>query len=45
MFDPGGSEGRLRACLLLGTWRALLCGEVMRFGVAGGDLLIILAEE
>ena len=26
--------GRLRACPLLGTWRALLCGEVMR--VEGG---------
>ena len=30
IFDPGGSEGRLRACPVLGTWRALLCGEVMR---------------
>ena len=30
MFDPGGSKGRLRACPFLGTWRALLCGEVMR---------------
>ena len=28
MFDPGDSIGRLRACLFLGTWRALLCGEV-----------------
>ena len=28
MFDPGGSQGRLHACLFLGTWRALLCGEV-----------------
>ena len=26
--DPGGSTGRLRACPFLGTWRALLCGEV-----------------
>ena len=30
MFDPGGSQGRLHACLFVGTWRALLCGEVMR---------------
>ena len=28
MFDPGGSEGRLRACPCLETWRELLCGEV-----------------
>ena len=28
MFDPGGSTGHLRACSVLGTWRALLCGEV-----------------
>ena len=31
MFDRGGSEGRLRAWSFLGTWRGLLCGEVMRF--------------
>ena len=29
MFDPGGFEGRLRACQFLGTWRALLYGEVI----------------
>ena len=29
MFYPGGSGGRLRACPFLGTWRALLCGEVL----------------
>ena len=34
-FDPGGSQGRLRACLFLGSWRALLCGEDMRAGAAG----------
>ena len=34
-FDPGNSQGRLRACLVLGTWRALLCGEVIRAGAAG----------
>ena len=28
MFDPGGSKGRLRACLFLGRWCALLCGKV-----------------
>ena len=38
MFDPGGSEGRLRVCPFLGTWRALLCSEVMRVGAAGDDL-------
>ena len=25
MFDPGGSQGHLRACPFLGSWRALLC--------------------
>ena len=34
-FDPGGSQGRLRACPFLGTWHPLLCGEVMRVGAAG----------
>ena len=34
-FDPGGSQGRLRACPFLGTWRALFCGEVMRIGAVG----------
>ena len=28
MFDPGGSQGRLRACPFLGSWHALLCEEV-----------------
>ena len=27
-FDPGGSRGHLRACPCLGSWRALVCGEV-----------------
>ena len=27
-FDPGGSQGHLRACPFLGPWRALVCGEV-----------------
>ena len=30
--------GRLRACPFMGTWRALLCGEVMRVGAAGYDM-------
>ena len=34
-FDPGGSQGRLRACPFWGSWHALLCGEVMRAGAAG----------
>ena len=38
MFDPGGCHGRPRACPFLGTWRALLCGEVVRVGTAGDDL-------
>ena len=38
MFDPGGSQGRLRACPFLRTWRALLCGEAMRVRATGGDL-------
>ena len=29
-FDPGGSQGRLRACPFLESWRVLLCGEVIR---------------
>ena len=28
VFHPGGSAGHLRACPLLGTWRALLCGKI-----------------
>ena len=38
MFDPGGSQGRLRACPFLGTWRALLFSEIMRVGAAGDNL-------
>ena len=29
IFDPGGSKGHLRACPFWGTWRALLCGELV----------------
>ena len=34
-FDPGGSQGCLRSCPFLGSWRALVCGEIMRAGAAG----------
>ena len=37
-FDLGGSRGHLRACLLLGSWRALVCSEVLRAGAAGDEL-------
>ena len=33
-FDPGGSQGHLRACPFLGPWRALVCDEVLRAGAA-----------
>ena len=44
MFDPGGSQGRLRACPFWETWHALLCGEVMCVGAAGGDLQLFLED-
>ena len=34
-FDSGGSQGHLRACPFLGSWRALVCGEVIRAEEAG----------
>ena len=37
-FDPGGSRGHLRACPFLGSWRTLICGEVIRAGAAGDEL-------
>ena len=37
-FDPGGSQGHLRACPFLGSWRALACGEGLRAGAAGDEL-------
>ena len=37
-FDPGGSQGHLRACPFLGSWRALVCGEVIRAGAVGDEL-------
>ena len=36
--DPGGSQGHLRACPFLGSWRALVCGEVIQAGAAGDEL-------
>ena len=33
-FDPDGSQGHLCACPFLGSWRALICGEVIRAGEA-----------
>ena len=33
MFDPGAFTGRLHACPFLGTWRALLCREVIVRGL------------
>ena len=37
-FHPGGSQGHLRACPFLKSWRALVCGEVIRAGAAGDEL-------
>ena len=37
-FDPGGSQGGLRGCPGLGSWRALLSGKVVRVGAAGDEL-------
>ena len=34
-FDPGGSRGHLRACPFWGSWRALVCGEIIRAGEVG----------
>ena len=42
MFDPDGSQGRFRGCPFLGTWRALLCGEVH---VRAGDDLQRFLED
>ena len=36
-FDPGGSQGHLRACPFSGSWRALICGKLVRAGAAGKD--------
>ena len=37
-FDSGGSQSRLRAYPFWGSWRALLCGKVVRVGAAGDEL-------
>ena len=37
-FDPCGSQGPLHACPFWGSWRALVCGEVMHAGAAGDEL-------
>ena len=37
-FDPGGSDVHLHACPFFGSWRALVCGEVIRAGAAGDEL-------
>ena len=37
-FDPGGSRGHLRACPFWRSWRALVCGEILRAGAAGKEL-------
>ena len=37
-FDPDCSQGYLRACPFLGSWRALVCGEIIRAGAAGDEL-------
>ena len=36
-FDQGGSRGH-RACPFSGSWRALVCSEVLRAGAAGDEL-------
>ena len=37
-FDPCGLQGHLRACPFLGSWRALVCGEVIWAGAADEEL-------
>ena len=37
-YDPGGSQGHLRPCPFLGSWRALVCGEVIGARAAGDEL-------
>ena len=37
-FDPGGSRGHLRACPFLGSWSALVSGEVWRAEAAKVEL-------
>ena len=44
-FDLGGSRGHLHACPFLGSWRALVCGEVLRAGAAGEELQRFFGED
>ena len=37
-FDPGGSQGHLRACPFSRSWRVLVCGDVIRAGAARDEL-------
>ena len=45
IFDPGGSRGHLRACPVLGPWRALVYGEFLRAGAAGEELQRFFSDE
>ena len=44
-FDSGGSRGHLRACPYLGSWRALVCVEVIRAGAAGDEQQRFFGED
>ena len=44
-FDSGGSQGRLRAYPFWGSWRALLCGEVVRMGATGDEAAAFFEED
>ena len=44
-FDPGGSQGPLHACPFLGSWRVLVCGDVIRTGAAGDELQRFTRED
>ena len=44
-FDSSGFQGRLRACPVLGSWRALLGGEVARVGAAGDELQLFFGGD
>ena len=44
-FDLGGSQGHLRACSFFRSWRALVCGEVIRAGAASDELQRFFRED
>ena len=44
-FDPGGLQGHLRVCPFPGLWRSLVCGKVVRAGVAGKDCSRVFLED